>query len=401
MERKKQIVTCIADDLYRNFEIILERNGYGLFSGSAGVALFMYYYGYSTRSFSYISRAEKIMSEIFHYINTHPDKVFYNYAEGIAGLYAVLLHLQFQGMISEDFFDYGEEMDIFFKRLGCVYIEEGNNDFCYGSAGLLFLMSLRCRSVPDGKMDREIGEMMEALIHSHHIDNQVFISDFRVDGQVEISIPHGLSSWLLILSRLKTVCRDDRIDSLLKKLIRYYIPYIREVKKGETPDSFFPEVIFNKRRIDESVHSRLGWCYGDLPCLLASLAFAEAYGKEKLCRKILSQLTQAASRRNKSHYSVYDAGLCHGASGISLIFRLLFFRYSIPAFDEAANYWLEQVVLQWKDDHDFYKRYKSDNKIIESKEYGLLEGLTGVGLFLLGEMTGDYRWAELMLLKGG
>ncbi len=148
--------------------------------------------------------------------------------------------------------------------------------------------------------------------------------------------------------------------------------------------------------------SRLGWCYGDL-----TIALTLARAGKLLQRQSYIELAQAialhAASRDAVDAQIHDHGLCHGSSGLALIFKLLYRELRLPQLLVAATHWqnfyLQQFLQQgpsalykWVGDIAAGDRKK------RAEDFGLLEGYAGVGLSLLVSLEQEPDWVDALLL---
>ena len=93
----------------------------------------------------------------------------------------------------------------------------------------------------------------------------------------------------------------------------------------------------------------------------------------------------ATKRRDLQDNFVQDAGLCHGTAGIGHIFYRMWWNTRMPEFKAAADYWFEQTLkmARFPDGLAGFKAWHSEKYGGWVKDYGLLEGVSGIGLALL------------------
>jgi lantibiotic biosynthesis protein len=94
--------------------------------------------------------------------------------------------------------------------------------------------------------------------------------------------------------------------------------------------------------------ARLAWCYGD-PGVAAALLAAGSAVAEPRWQAAALDLGRHAARLGRDPaaalaLSVHDAGLCHGAAGLALIFHRLWQEAPEPLFAEAARWWYGRVL---------------------------------------------------------
>ncbi len=97
-----------------------------------------------------------------------------------------------------------------------------------------------------------------------------------------------------------------------------------------------------------------------------------------------------------------DGGICHGASGVALIYNKLYHETGMKIFKSAAIHWLD-VCLNMT----FHKDGLAGYKAWYTEEYGgwrknadLLEGVAGIGLMMLSFVSMKApAWDECLLLS--
>jgi len=159
--------------------------------------------------------------------------------------------------------------------------------------------------------------------------------------------------------------------------------------------SINPERSFFSHCSGDHHPSRLGWCYGDLTIALTLARAGKALARPDLTSFAQRVAIHAASRDAKDAM-VVDAGLCHGSAGLMLIFQLLNTLIPHPALARASNHWCEHTLKRYRENgiQGLYA-YKSGQYVLE---YGLLEGLSGIGLCLLANQGVSPDWADAFLL---
>ena len=136
----------IADSIYGQVDLYPKE--YGLFCGKGGLVLFLYYYYYAySANNKYKNRAEELLEEIFKDVNKE-KQLDITYAEGITGIYSMLNLLKLENIPINFILEHDDKLeDIVFQA--CIYsINSRNFDFLYGSAGLLWSLSIKYQLEP-------------------------------------------------------------------------------------------------------------------------------------------------------------------------------------------------------------------------------------------------------------
>jgi lantibiotic modifying enzyme len=149
-------------------------------------------------------------------------------------------------------------------------------------------------------------------------------------------------------------------------------------------------------------NSRLGWCYGDLGIALTFWQVGKLLDYPKFKTEALEIMRHACNRKDLQKNAVNDCGLCHGSAGIAHIFRRFYWESNDASFKTAADYWT-QVTLDMATHEDGLAGYCAFRATEEKKwitEYGLLEGIGGIGLALLGAIQSEVSdWDKSLMMS--
>jgi hypothetical protein len=150
--------------------------------------------------------------------------------------------------------------------------------------------------------------------------------------------------------------------------------------------------------------SRLAWCYGDPGVAAAMLVAARGSGDAALERQAV-ELALDAAARPAATAMVRDAGLCHGSAGLAHLFNRLYQETGEERLAEASRGWFE-AALDFRQPGIGLAGYRSfmveDDGKTESwrNDGGLLEGVAGIGLALLGGLSGfEPAWDRVLMLS--
>ncbi len=148
----------------------------------------------------------------------------------------------------------------------------------------------------------------------------------------------------------------------------------------------------------EQPAARSAWCYGD-PGVAAALRVAgEALGRDEW-HAAAADIALQAARRPEELSGVLDAGICHGAAGLALIFHRFHQATGHPEFASAASAWYTRL-LDMRRPGEGVGGYQAWEPPAWVDDPGLLSGAAGVALALLGAGTTDPPdWDRLILLS--
>lgn len=358
----------------------------GLLDGAFGVSLFLSRYQKYAGSQTFSRLHDDYLNLCLEYLSngfTYPT-----YCSGLSGILYMLRR------------EYGESIDIseaeqvyddILKRYLDFYLADDNWDVLHGALGIGYYYLLRedCPLVHD-----TIVNYLENKVES---DGQ---GGFRIKSVIEyktkergynIALSHGMSGIIVYLSGLYRKYHQAKARKLLDGFVNYVL---RQRIDFAQYGSHFPI-----RTKEDNMRSRLAWCYGDLGICCALYQAANVTDDTSLRQCVAAMMVDNSHRYELSSNSVYDSCICHGTSGIALIFNE--FNKAIPnvQYREAVEYWTDQTVRMatFEDGIAGIKVFNPMENVFRN-EYDLLEGVTGVGLSLMSTLYGE-SWADVLLIN--
>ena len=366
----------------------------GVLAGLSGLALFMFYYSRFTGNGKYAEVGEQALEKAVDMINN--GYTFHTYCSGISGLAWTCEHLERYKFIDREGISFISELEP--HLLSRMEKEFGNKhyDFLHGGLGVgYYFLS---KKTPNKKRNKALYSwLQDSAIECE--DGSLKWESKILDAEkigFNISLSHGMSSIVVVLTKLmKQHPHIVEIKVTLLKTIQYIL-----LQQFPSPTvSYFPSYSLES---DENLrHSRLGWCYGDLGIAQAILQVAKALGNKSYEDVSMKILLHNCSRKDLKENHVTDAGICHGASGISHIFNRLYANTKMDVFKETSIYWMEKTVgmAQFSDGLAGYKSWRGVKSSWENR-YSLLEGIIGIGLSMLSQLNpGLMNWDECLLLS--
>lgn len=363
-----------------------------LMGGKAGAVLFLSYLSRYANNCNYKKDAEYILKSIFE--NGSPNDP--TYARGAAGLVWLIIHLSENKFIEYNYKEGLSDIISYLMDSSDQYVKHGNYDFLHGLLGFLhaLLEGGITYQKEIKKLSNHIISMGEAVENEKgFIWKSYDIETLVIKDRVELGLAHGLSANISILSKTYNILKDSYLKNRIKETIFFLKNSINDTKGI----SLFPDMTYLSGNINRD--SRLSWCNGDL-CI--ALACQNANNIENN-RALIDQIfTHSLSRIDLNKNSVFDAGICHGTSGIAHIFNKQFLLTKNIQYAKVANYWLEKTLLQAYHKNGFagYKSLQGVERWYD--EIGLLTGISGIGLSLLGftaKTESAMKWDKSILLS--
>ena len=356
----------------------------GFFTGSAGIALFLFYYSRYKQNDAIAYRAMAFLS---HSVSGIGKDLYHTFCDGISGICWSIQHLITNMFIDNNNAEILESFDRYLCNQAIYHSSMENYDFLHGATGTAFYL-LNRTNVP---LVRETTEnIVNMLYHSKNEDNGTCFWKSKIGYDINIGLSHGISGICTYLCKVfdaninKSVCQE-----LLDKSIAFLLT---QENGSNERTSMFPT--FNK--LFHPLSSRLGWCYGDLGIGMAIWHYACRFNDTLMKEKALEILLFSSKRKDLRESFVIDAGICHGSAGIAYIYKKMFINTGQNEFRDTALFWLEQTLAMSKYE-DGIAGYQLKQK---GKSINLLNGIAGIGLILLSFLTNENtNWDEFLLLS--
>ncbi|WP_295939096.1 lanthionine synthetase C family protein [uncultured Alistipes sp.] len=388
-------VHAIADVLFRDMENgRTEREGIGLLAGRMGVIIFCKHY---LRSWPDPAK-EKIMEL---YVDSFFEQLVsgvnsFTYCSGLAGVLEGLKYLNEEKLLEVDYSDIEENYRKHLYQFALLNIGQRNYDYLHGGLGVVKYF----------RNDAEfVNKALEALEKTAIADGKKYkwVSKLGADERYgyNISLSHGSSSIVCVLSTLTSEGIDPhRRDRIVRNACNYILS---QQIAPELYGCFFPSQSLENDPQQEIRRSRLGWCYGDLGIATSLWQAGKLADNRDWQEKALETLAYSARRRDPSDAGIYDAGLCHGAASICMMFHYMYQQTGSKLFGETRDHWLGYALDMGNIEAGLagYSTWRGEKQVYVN-EYAMLEGISGIGLMLLALATNapeDARWLSFFMLN--
>jgi lantibiotic modifying enzyme len=379
----------------------LEVTDGGLMGGAAGLACFFAFYADMTNSTYHRDLAAEMVE-----LSLNPaagNLTDMRFSSGLAGIAWATNLLSKSALIDVDATSVFSNLHPYLYHNMMLEIRSGHFDYLHGALGyaLYFL-----RQPKKAKYREYLDELVAALSK---------LAEINPDGSIKwksvldaekgtlgynLSLSHGISSIIIILSDI--LAAGIAVDEC-QRLITGGLRYLKNQKlDSQKHTSFYPSWAIES--MDKPGNSRLAWCYGDIGPGLAFLESACFFRDSDYYAEGMKLLLASAKRRDVEENMVLDAGICHGSSGLALIYNILYQQSNDESFKEAATYWLGVCLGMSVHDHGLagYKAWYSPEYGGWKNSPGLLDGIAGIGLAMMtfiSKRTPD--WCDCLLLHPG
>jgi lantibiotic biosynthesis protein len=375
----------------------------GLLVGNEGIILFLCYYSKFRQENKYNEGVINCLDSMIEKINLN-QKNSPIYSTGLAGTSWLIQHLTSTDFIDKDTEELLYNFDELLYDSMISFLNQGMYDFLHEGLGITFYYLER----NDIKCDNKVAEaikILDSIKTIHQSGSYKWISNkLNISGTIEkvynISLSHGMSSIVVILA--KALERGIEV-TLTKNLLVGTIKYILEQEQDfEQYGCCFPNIAKESIR-DNNYRSRLSWCYGDLGIALALYKASKVMVDDVLTNKAIDIFLKNTTRTDLKMNGIGDATLCHGSAGIAHIFNRMFLNTKLPKFKETADYWFQKTLelAIWKDGlAGFKKRTINNQQEGWENENGFLEGIAGIGLALIANISEtDPVWDKALLIS--
>ena len=374
-----------------------------LMTHHTGIALFYAYLFVHTQKQEHLDKAIEVLSGCIHSLNT--TNVDFTLANGVTGLAWTIEHLTRLDIIDFSSLEGRPVLQELISKSIANDLKQRNYDLLYGAIGkgIYFL------EVPGSAYSKVSLEKIVLGIRSMSVfdnDGLTWLSHRRQkDNSIkecsELGLAHGVASIIAFLSRVN---RSGVLPSETLTLLRQSVNWLMEQKDISS------RFTFPITKPQDSRPPWLAWCTGDLGMALAiyhagitlddqSLVIDSIEIVDKACNiNVLDSGIHLDMTRN-----LHDAGLCHGSLGLAYIFHKFYTVTDELKFKKKCEYWCKCALDFWSVKTHGVQRISrfngSNQKNKWIRDYGVLEGLAGIGLALLS-LNGaqNLEWEKLFFL---
>lgn len=317
-----------VEDLQLKIETTIDNihgHHYGVLGGMSGLILYFSNLYKIKEDKKYTNKIEELFENIFNDI-FHDNKTSYSYSFGLSGIGYVIEYVNKNKITTFDVDDCLNEVDDALINILQNCYENLNLDFLHGHLGIV-LYFLKKEKIND-KIHNVIQNFIDKLSRfaEWHNKSQIkwkFWNTQNNKFEYNISLSHGMSAIVMALLKIKkNKIENNSLDSLIEYSTNYILSQQIDIRKY---GSYFSYLAIES---EENIRkSRLAWCYGDLGIAVMLWNAGVIMNNQSWINKSQEILLFAAlERRDLFSNSVFDAGLCHGTSGIALIFYRMYKR---------------------------------------------------------------------------
>lgn len=145
----------------------------------------------------------------------------------------------------------------------------------------------------------------------------------------------------------------------------------------------------------------ISWCYGSLGMARVLYNIAKIIDSQKLREMAMDVFTSSIDYLNSSE--ILNNGICHGRSGIMLLFNLMYLDTGKTQFKAISDNLFKEIINDASNseyifvERDIYFRGVTFDEVIDYIDFGLLNGVSGIVITLMAQRTGNAYPLDRML----
>lgn len=372
----------------------------GILEDLGGLSLFSFYYGKVFDDTESFSRGEELTDEIILNITTSLKVSNFRYSNGVTGFASLLKFLNKEDFVDFEADDVLSDLDEIIFNYAIEELDKGNYDFLHGAMGALYYFLIGAEVLND--YAKKIISKLHSIVEFTPAGTMYWpFYDLKDPHQlkklINLGLAHGQPAIVSILSKAYKL---NSSDNILKGLIENATKTIIHYKYQDSRNSLYPSIQSILQNNDYYRNSRMGWCYGDLGIALALWEAGEALVDKYFKSEALECMKKSALRKDLNENSVRDAALCHGSAGIMQIFNKFSKLNNENKYQDEINYWKNISVELLNTNKDKlltgHCAWSINNQYYN--DFGLLQGISGVGLSFLSLINPEIKWGEILLM---
>lgn len=381
-----------------------------LMGGAAGIAIFYANLFRLTKDIDHKNKCEYFTEYTIRGLSRR--ELHHSYCNGFTGIGWALNHLAKQNIISiSDLkIDFLEELDTYIYSKGKSDLDRKKYDFLHGPIGAVHYALERTHKedavdfikyfvgkISDMKEEDELGFKWEDEIFPN-VKSKLPAARFY-----NLGLAHGMPS---IIETLRKIYSKSILPLETSELIDGAIKWILNHKLSPEDRSVFPSCVIGPEANSNFEPSRLSWCYGDLPLALILNYSGKTFNNSNWNRDSVNIMEKSIGRLDPLQNKYLDTCFCHGTSGIAHLFYKFHEITKEQRFQETGDFWLRKTIelanrqtglagfrmySQVETNSLIYHRWKNN--------YGILEGISGIGLVMISRLSGNNDWDSCLLLS--
>lgn len=372
----------------------------GLLGHTGGLCLFSFYYGKVFNDTDCLDKGEELTDDLIINIRNGLRNANFRYSNGVTGFASLLKFLNKEDFVDFEADDVLSDLDEIIFNYAIEELDKGNYDFLHGAMGALYYFLIGTEVLND--YAKKIISKLHSIVEFTPAGTMYWpffdIKDvYKLEKNINLGLAHGQPSIVAILSK---AYRLDPTDNILKGLIENATKTIIHYKYQDSRNSLYPSIRPILQNNNYSKDSRMGWCYGDLGIALALWDVGEVLANKSFQSEAFECIKKSALRKDLQEGYVRDAAVCHGSAGIMYIFDKFSQLSNENKYKDEVNYWknISVKLLNTNKDQLITGHCAWSNNTQYYNDFGLLQGISGVGLSFLSLLNPKIKWGEILLM---
>lgn len=335
-----------------------------LLTGKLGLALYSIYKSKEKSGDHYLNKLTQVLESVFD--NISQQKSFLatqtNIIEGLPGLGYVLYQAMRYELLDPEYEEQVNVINTLAYEKALKKLPENSFDYFYGTIGLLFYLN---ETGSTGYCNDIIDILYEhALKTDYYFYNNT--NDSYTEG-VNFGFAHGSAA---IISIMITLYEKNINPHKTKNIALNTLERLLKFRRGEidvskitlidTRENIFPSVFpynivssNNNLLIKPETYNnenlyhysgRLGWCNSDLGIIYLLYKASHVFSEQKYHALAEELGMDVVKRRSFYETDIRDYYMCHGTSGVAMLYNKIFNLTGNNIYYREYEYWVEATV---------------------------------------------------------
>lgn len=237
---------------------------------------------------------------------------------------------------------------------------------------------------------KQIGTYLLKYIET--ILNKVTNCSVGLKNGLDLGIAHGIVGPMLALAKLKS-------ENILKEDMGIVNEAIKLVFLCRRDDKLWPGKIYSNNIINldfKNLPTRMAWCYGTPGVAFALFKICQLMNLNYIDEIIESLVNHLHSTEK----NIYSPSMCHGLAGVAFIYDFIGRNNSNVELTDFSDSLRKKIITLFSEEKVF--GYTDKEKIgdveVNLESVGILQGVTGIVLFLLNPYSNENLLWERMFI---
>ncbi len=376
--KKQSTLASLLPILELKMERELDEDNPSEFYQLWGVCLYFLYRYYKTNDVTHINKCISTFSKAISKLIAVKD-VSTSLHDGLGGFYFVYQKLCKDFLIEND-----ERLETYFLNKLKTTNANLKLDLVNGIFGNYIVTKDESYLNLASELLIQFNKELNLIIESFQKNESQIDLNYKERYLLNTGLAHGWAGKLQFITKYYPKIKKEFTRNQLLDISNDLYRHIIQLRKNNHKLQF-PSFAFN----NESNAKRLSWCHNDLGIAFSLLIYAKITTNKNAEAIAIEIIDRTCNLKIDDNIGIEDPFICHGSSGVALIYHQIYQITKNQKHYKQSKYWLSQS----------YQLYNN----IESStlDLGLLQGLSGLGI-ALQYIEGDIKytdWLELIQLE--